>query len=269
MARSKRTTLTVLLFGMLAWGAHAHAGLIGYYPLDGNFADASGNGNNGVPGSSPPTFGPGESGTAQDQGAVFTGTSVNQLLTLPININTYDQVTFGAWVRPTSANPILGILGNDAGGFGREIAIDNRSGTQGYSAYDGAGVLGAGPISPAGFDFVAVVYNHAAGTDTLYVNGQKFTTTGTPPSGNAFLTVGNDANAGTPFGGTIDDIFVYDTALSDSEIASIRQNGVSATSLVPLPAALPMAAIVLGCFGVYKMTENACRSRARLRQDRL
>jgi hypothetical protein len=269
MARAKRTTFAAFVFGMLTWGIHAHAGLVGYYPLDGNFADASGNGNNGIPGSPSPTFGPGESGAAQDQGAVFSGTSASQLLTLPININADNQVTFGAWVQPTSANPILGFLGNDAGGFGREIAIDNRSGTTGYSAYDGTGVLGAGPVSPAGFDFVAVVYDHSAGTDTLYVNGQKFTTTGTPPPGNTFLTVGDDASVGNPFAGTIDDIFVYDTALTDSEIASIRQNGISAASLVPLPRAFSMAAAALACLGVYSIAKNASRRHSRPRQNQL
>jgi len=250
MHRIAKGLATALVAALMPVAASASSSLLGFYPLDGNFNDASGNGNNGTAGSVAPTFGPGHTGAAGDQGAVFTGADATQLFTIPIDLNSLDQVTFGAWVKSTNNNPIRGIISNDTGSFGRTIDIDDRAGSTGFSAFaGGTGVIGG--IAPsAGFDFVAVVYNHTAGTEALYVNNQKVTATGTPPVGETHITVGRNPNFDNPFGGTIDDVFVFGTALNDTQIANIRANGVTPVGPpppgVPLPAAFGPSILLLG-----------------------
>jgi hypothetical protein len=237
--------------------AKASGSLLGYYPLDGNFNDASGNGNNGTAGSTAPTFGPGHTGKLGDEGAVFSGTDANQLFTIPINLNSLDQVTFGAWVEASNSIPIRGIISNDQGSFGRTIDIDTRAGTTGYSAFDGngGGVFGGSPVLD-GFQFLAVVYNHTAGTETLYVDDKSFTATGVPPSGDDFITVGRNPHFDNPFGGTIDDVFVYGTALSAQQISNIETNGVQTvpvTTAIPLPKAVWSGMILLAGFAAARV----------------
>ena len=229
----------------------AGAALIGYYPLDGNFNDTSGNGNNGVPSADPPTF--------SSNGAVFSGTDANQYFNIPINVNNLDQVTFGAWIQVTNTTPIRGIISDDPGGFGRTIDIDDRGSATGISAFDGNGVFGGITPSASGFDFVAVSYNHTAGTETLYVNGTSVGATGTPPAGETVLTVGRNPNFDNPFGGTIQDVFVYNTALSSSDIANIEANGVQVAPVgptVPLPSAAWSGLAVLAGLGVLKLARR-------------
>jgi hypothetical protein len=249
----------LLLAPMLAAG-----GLVGFYPLDGSLADASGNHNDGTAGATPLAFGPGASGFAGDLGAVFTGTDASQAFALPIDLNSYDQVTFGAWIKPAANGPIAGILGNDSGALGREIDLDDRAGSEGYSAFTGNGVVGA--VDPTGgFDFVAVVYNKTTGTDTLYVNNRKLTTTGTPPAGNAFITVGDDAGTGSAYAGTIDDIFVFDTALSDQSIAALRAQGIATpSSAVPLPSAAAMVGSVIAGLVLRRVLRPLAGSASRI-----
>lgn len=232
-SRSLTRSLHLALMCTLAVVPAARAALLGYYPLDGNFLDASGNANNGTPGPDAPTFVPGHTGLPLDQAASFSGTDSSQLFTVPININpaVNPQVTFGGWIHATATDPTRGFISNDQGGYGRTLDIDSRSGSTGYSAFAGNNAV-IGSVAPtSGFDFVAVVYdaaaNAGAGSVALYVNGATpITSTGQPPPGDSFLTIGRNPHYDNPFGGIIDDVFVYNQALPSQEINDIRLHGV-------------------------------------------
>jgi hypothetical protein len=236
--------LGLAAFGLAANAQTASASLIAYYPLNGNLHDASGNGNNGTAGPDL-TFGNG--------GITSTGTDANQYFTSPVNINLLPQVTFGGWFETTSTNPVRGLIANDTGGFGRGIDIDNRGSGNGYSAFNGAGVFG-GSILPTGaptFDFVAVTYNSVTNTQTLDVNGTFVTSTGSsPPAGQNVLTIGKNPSFDMPFGGTIKDVFIYNTALTPSQLNAIQTNG------LPEPSSF-----VLGGLGVVGLLLAARRRR--------
>ena len=171
-------------------------------------------------------------------GAVFSGTDGNQYFQSPVNVNNYPQVTFGAWVKPsTDTSQIRGIISDDSGGFGRGLDIDNRTLNHGYAAFTGSGPLG-GVTPTGGFDLVAAVYDAAAnGSVTLYVNGAEITSTGVPPTGDPFLTIGRNFHFDNPFGGTIDDAFVYNQALTLAQLDNIRVNG------IPEPTACGVLAV--------------------------
>lgn len=210
------------------------AALLGYYPLDDSFIDISGNGNDGTPAFDAPGFDTGHTSLLLDGGASFSGADPNQYFTVPININASvnPQVTFGGWIKAKATDPIRGFISNDQGGYGRTLDIDYRSGSSGYSAFAGNNAVIGGVAPRSGqFDFVAVVYdaaaNGGAGSVNLYVNdAAPITSTGTTPDGDAFLTIGRNPHYDMPFGGVIDDVFVYNQALPAQQINDIRLHGV-------------------------------------------
>lgn len=209
---SGRIVAAVVLV-VMSRGQVAPAGLVGDYPLTCDLRDVSGNHHDGTNGPDAPTFSAG--------GATFSGNDPVQFFTLPINLNLYDQVTFGGEIQVTSADPIRGIMSNDQGSYGRSIDIDSRAGSTGISAFDGNGVFG-GAAPNAGGDFVAVTYNHTTQTETLYVDNQVFSATGVPPIGDTFITVGRNPRFDNPFGGVIRNLFVFDSALSAAQIDQLR-----------------------------------------------
>jgi hypothetical protein len=218
-----RFALATLCLGLAGSISPASASLIAYYPLSGNLNDISGNGNTGTAGPDL-TFAPGG-------GIVSTGADRNQFFTAPVNINLLPQVTFGGWFDTTATNAVRGLIANDTGGFGRGIDIDNRNGVNGYAAFNGAGLFGQpGGVTPSGgstFDFIAVTYNSATNTQTLDVNGNFFTSTGTsPPAGQNVLTIGENPTFDNAFGGIIKDVFIYNTALTPAQLNALQANGV-------------------------------------------
>ena len=194
--------------------------LLAFYPFDGNANDASGNNNDGV------VTGAALSSGYEGQSYHFNGSS--DLIRLPLNINpsVHPQLTMGAWVNVNSANPIRQVISEDNGGFDRSLGIDNRGGGTGWSAFAGTGqVLGYEPVTSGEWTFVAVVYDQAAGTVTLYVNGHAFQKAGSLGAGNTFSVIGANPGFGQYFSGTIDDVFFYDTAMTADEITAIRNGG--------------------------------------------
>jgi hypothetical protein len=220
-----RFALATLCIGLLTGSiSTASASLIAYYPLNGNLSDFSGHGNTG-------TAGPDLTFVHGGPGIVSTGSDRNQFFTAPVNINALPQVTFGGWFDTTATDAVRGLIANDTGGFGRGIDIDNRNGVNGYAAFNGAGLFGQpGGVTPSGgstFDFIAVTYNSATNTQTLDVNGNFFTSTGTsPPAGQNVLTIGENPTYDNPFGGIIKDVFIYNTALTPAQLNALQANGV-------------------------------------------
>lgn len=223
MNHFRASSCVVVVVVVMFSAAVASAGLVGFYPLRCNLADVSVHHNDGTLGPDGPTYPTGLT-LIQFAGATFSGTDPMQYFTLPINLNAYDQVTFGAEITVTKSDPIRGIISNDPGGFGRTIDVDFRAGTTGISAFDGNGVFG-GVATTGDSQFVAVTYDHTAGTESFYVDSQKFTATGVPPDGDNVITVGRNPHFDMPFGGVIRNLFVFDSVLSDAQIGQLRSQG--------------------------------------------
>lgn len=201
--------------------------LLAFYSFDaGTAADDSRSGRDGtLSPAAPVATTDGHQGRAFEFGAGGTNTFV----TAPLDINPVARpaLTMGAWVRARNvAGVIRGILSHDDGGFDRTLDVDVRGGSGlRYSAFTGGGVLGGPPVAADTWTFLAARYDHAAGTVRLDVNGATFAAGGRPGGGRATTTIGRNPGFDAPFVGTIDNVFFFDRALTDAELAEVRSLG--------------------------------------------
>lgn len=266
--------------------AHAQvANTIAFYDFNnGTLDDDSGNGNNGIPGVTPPTATP--SGF-QGGGMQFTATDdggFGNYFQAPVNLSpsVNPELTFGGWFY--ESGPITletGLITNDTGGYCPAIDIDGRDSgnTPTWSAFAGPGSTGGttGVLS-SGVDvisdvwtFVAAVYDQADTTVTLYVDDGSGLVTKTStdyyPSvgqtGSLDAAVGRNLNFDNPFNGDMDNVFFVGSALTTPEIQTIESEG--QTAFIPSrgAAAPEPGSFALGLTGVLSVTGFAVRRRRR------
>ena len=230
----------------------ANAALIGLYQFNdaGNLGlDSSGNSNHAT--NSGATY----NATGFQDGAVrLNGSS---WLRSPIDVSTaaLPQLTWGAWVRPTTAAAFQTVLSADNGNYDRQLSIDPRGGPVAWSAFTGTGVLNsATPASTGDWTFLAAVYDQAASQLTFYVNGAVFSAATNFGASHGFFDIGHNPSYGEFFSGLIDNVFVYDEALSAAQISDIRANGFpSAPAEVPAPGMFGLLSMaVLGMAGLRR-----------------
>ncbi len=198
-------------------------GLLAYYPLDGNASDKSGGGRDGQIS---------EAIAAQDRwgnptGALhFNGTNSLisvQLSTIPVG---NAPRTVSVWAR-SEANPSQGemLIGYGVPANAREFTIMNNGGPYRWAAEVYGGGLGAyGPeVSDQNWHAVAATYSGS--TLTLYFDGvpaaqnQVTLDTGFSP-----VIVGNSPeNSSEWFKGSIDDVRIYNRALSADSIKTLYE----------------------------------------------
>ena len=254
--------LAVILTFVFAVAAHAEAGgasvtlnappndlgLVGHWSFDSGdvsgttVLDQSGNGNNGTTVSDPKQI-PGKLGQALS----FNGSSSVVVNSFPIN-----TLTLSAWIRTTQ---IVGSSGS--------AQIINRDTTGGNNSRDWqfriqgspavptiilfntggaiAGVVASTTVNDGKWHLVTATWDGA--TIRMYVDGKA---SGSPASFSGTLNSGSPLlfaeasgiTGGSNFNGTIDDVRIYDRALSASDVEQLYNEGdavhdSSPTSLVP------------------------------------
>ncbi|MBF0103148.1 MAG: LamG domain-containing protein, partial [Desulfobacterales bacterium] len=237
MNKVKKGLFVIILIGtLLSIGGFAHAsltdGLVAYYPFNGNANDESGNGNNGtVNGATLTTDRNGNANSA------FSFNGSGNIISIDSNpsLNPTSSLTLVCWVYPLMYNTngtgiitkndqyILGINWPQ-GGNTQELNLWLYK--QGWSLY----ALGKVPLNS--WSYVAAVYN--GNTASLYINGMLIGThngtliTGTQTTASQINTTTNKLIIGTGnastsqyFKGTIDNIRIYNRALSESEIQQL------------------------------------------------
>ncbi len=194
------------------------AGIVGYWKFDSATAQDSVGGNDGaVEGA---VFGPGPVGSV----AVFDGSNDRiEIPDAPV-LSPSSELTVEAWVYPSSTSGTRAILNK---GNSYELVVQDgvlkgaiQRTTGGLWSLQGSGSVPAGSWS-----HVAMTYNGAV--MGLYVNGilvNEFPMTGVI-SGTAYgLFIGDKSDAvslpGVPFHGSIDEVAVYDKALTPAQISS-------------------------------------------------
>ena len=151
------------------------------------------------------------------------------------------QMTMAAWVKPDDGSPIRQIISHDNSGYDRAMGIDKRGGGTGWSAFCGSGaVLGYHPVAVGEWAFIAAVYDQDAGTVKLYVDGATYEKEGKiVGGGREYIMIGSSGSPEFPvecFSGVIDEVKIYDYALSNEELSSLRETGSTGTSATSEPA---------------------------------
>jgi hypothetical protein len=238
--------IAVLSFCTLNLGAQTNGfitnGLIAYYPLAGSATDATGNGNNGVLGSSV-TFVTNRFGSAGGAAAFF-GDSGSYVALNTTNFNLQSNLTVSVWVNFTTAYGNNGPRVFSSSDY--EITLDapnnNYALTNRFVQFAGAGPTTANIYAGQWTHIVGVISNT---TSLIYTNG-TFASSGsiTEPLSyslsdsaighSCVLSYGVDS-----FGGSIADVRVYNRSLSAQEVSAlyiVESSGTAVTSgiiLVP------------------------------------
>jgi hypothetical protein len=210
-------------------------GLVGYWPFCGNANDASGNGNNGtVNGATLTTDRFGNANRAYS----FDGslTSAPFILTnTPFQVNS-NQFSISFWLQRNSLNLnpswLLDIRSNPLSGNFEIIADDSTLTFLNYNSQINVPIFTInhqiGIVSTNWYHFLCTSSNNIT---KLYVNSQLVGQSNTPisiPSGGSFF-IGKhgsfDLSTNTSHNGKIDDIAIYNRALTASEIQQLYNLG--------------------------------------------
>jgi subtilisin-like proprotein convertase family protein len=231
----------VRLFGgtNAAAGPAILSGMVAWWKGESNFVDSV-NANNGTPLGSV-TFTNGEVATGFNYLTPSDGISVPASPTL--NLTTNSGFTLEEWINPTSAASgnqwIVGWENTASSVFGAHMKL-SQSGPPGNlfaNLKDTGGnnhVLATTGsfVTNGGFQHVALTYDRASGFAILYYNGaialQQNIGTGFTPDTTLGMSLGTRSTPNlleTNFMGVLDEVSVYNRALSPCEIAAIFNAG--------------------------------------------
>jgi hypothetical protein len=220
------------LYTLGGWST-LNQGLVAYYPFNGNSNDSSGYGNNGTNNGATLTA---DRFDNANGAYIFNGTS--NYIEVPESPNLINQhITLAAWVSPSQSSRmiVLGklVFANAAdeqytltieGGFKPWVSIKRNSNC----------VPGAGWNTASGVDTIVTnTWTFMTGTWDgtvlrIYQNGVLDSLNTSVPAGAIDSCTGGDLRIGANwssdpiyFNGKIDDIRIYNRALSDSEISEL------------------------------------------------
>lgn len=252
----KKLVLPVL---SLALPMTAFGGLVAWYPLDTDASDASGNGHNGSVVGGTVNFGQAGANGATGSSAAFPD-------------NGHIDVPFSSSLNPGSFTVTLWANASSTGGFASPITSrDDVSGgvsTHGFILYNNSGgnwdfwtgdgdngwdtLAGAG-VSTNTWTHLAISYDAGTDVKSLYIDGLLSATDNTPQSGptqyspngtveseSLHIGSGQDDGANFFFSGNIDDVSIWDEALSEAAIQDIRDNSIT---VIPEPTSLGFLAL--------------------------
>jgi hypothetical protein len=213
----------------------APPGLISWWRAEGNANDSAG-GNNGVLDGTV-NFVAGRVGQAFSLNGI--NANVRVVATTSLNVGTGDGFTIEAWISPTSVAEQRPLIEWNNGAYGVNLWLQDTNsagsglafnitdtGLQDHIVNTAAGVMTSGS-----YQHVAATYNKTNGLAALYINGvvaaQASVGTFTPRTiGDLYLGLRPAGQgAGFRFQGSMDEVSLYDRALSAAEVQAIFQAG--------------------------------------------
>jgi hypothetical protein len=219
--------------------------LVAWWPLDGDGADASGNGFDGTLVGNPATS-PGANhftGGALE----FDGASTRIEVPFAAELNP-DDFTVTLWANPSAAAPgmngsLISNRDQAPGAFTHGFALNNSVGNWDFWTGDGDpgwDILTGAAVASGTWSHLAISYDSSTGTKNFYVDGELAATDDTPQSGSSqyvkngtieaedlHIGAGQDEWLGDWFHGGIDDVALFRTALTGLEIQAIMHRGVA------------------------------------------
>jgi hypothetical protein len=265
MKAIKSLLAALLLFGSSAEIAFSQSnltnGLVAYYPFDGNANDASGNANNGTVSNAQLTndrFG------ITNSAYQFNGT--NSAILFPgAPLTNIDNWTLTAWMNP-AVLPQQGValtVGHDGAspyngywlmisGGGSEVP-----GTHPSAGYPTVGMVDSAYSLPTNGVWYHVVMLRESGVTKFYVNGSQTPGTGAiAPIAPTGLTIGSMTGANF-FNGALDDVRIYNRALSSNEVSQLYQYESAPRPCFP-HAATATATVVNEFVVAINVTDPSC-----------
>ncbi|MBN1349533.1 carboxypeptidase regulatory-like domain-containing protein [candidate division KSB1 bacterium] len=223
---------------LIKTGSIPAEGLVAHYPFNGNAKDESGNANHGaVSGAALSSDRFGNSNKA------FSFDGINDLINCghQSSLQLSNAITISAWFNSTSSSVlgryIIGKCDNNSPSYEYMICFDYSAGVSGYGLKSCIGGLN---FDESGTNFkpdankwyhVAVTWEYP-GTFKLYLNGMLLNTKPTTSlieHTDQDMIIGCIRPSGEPqmryFSGKIDDIRIYNRALTDSEILQLYCEG--------------------------------------------
>jgi chitodextrinase len=182
-------------------------------------ADASGNGNTGTVANATWTAA-GKYGSA----LVFNGTNARININDAASLHLTTAMTMEAWVNPTAAGTAWEDViykGNDAYYLEGATTSSGKPGAGGTFGTADVQTYGTAALPVNAWTHLAVTYDGA--TLKLYVNGalaSSLARTGNILTSTNQLQIGGDSLYGQYFQGTIDEVRVYNTALTQAQVQS-------------------------------------------------
>ena len=238
----KRILITVILFlPIFSFGqVNIKNGLVACYPFNGSAADATGNGNDGtINGATLTNDRFGKTNSAYN----FNGSS--DYIDIPADKLKNSTFSYSAWIKPNTL-PESGVaffilsIGSDSGD--QAIGLNNGY-TNGTDGFTGGGYLDVGEnaFCQQGFlpnvnQWYHVVVIRNANTYLVYVNGIFICSTSILSkspfygTGTAQATIGSRWNKGQFSDCVLDDIYLYNRAITAEEVTALYQE---TTKLTP------------------------------------
>jgi hypothetical protein len=204
------------------------AGMVSWWRAENNAFDQQGSNNGTLQGGA--TFAGGEVGQAFS----FSSNGDEVLVPHNANQNTGAQITVDAWIRPTSFNGNASIINKRTVGNAEGYSLEtNPSGGLYFEITTPGGVFRGGTsgstsvLSANVWQHVSATYDGS--TVTVYVNGSPVGSSGSANGAinavTADLVIGKNIVTGASFPGLIDEVELFDRALSQSEIQAIFNAG--------------------------------------------
>jgi hypothetical protein len=225
-------------------------GLVGWWPFNGNANDESGNGNHGTVNGATLTedrFGNANSAYS------FSSNTISIAHNPSLGFEQTGAQTVSLWAKATGSQSVQHLMGkrpNGASQFNWQIAFNYPAGIGlTYVGYGNSVLFGAVTDYQLELNsWVNIVCTYDNGEWSIYLNGDLINSTNSSlyaPDVNTPLTFGNSGGF-QPFYGLLDDIAIYNRALSPQEIQNLytdtNQTVDTGDGAAPLPQGIPYQA---------------------------
>ena len=235
----KNKKLLLYIFVLISFTQIIHAqvptyvptnGLVGYWPFNGNVNDESGNGNNGtVNGATLTTDRNGNANSAYS----FDGNDLISILNSPsFNFGTTNNFTMSLWFKRQSTSDEWDVLlsyscPDEGGGGGLQLGTTTNFhlefGSSGAEFFDG------GNVNDTSWHMLTVTFDRVIDIVKIYQDGEYVSNINVPntytysPTCNSNILIGGERNYWPQyyFNGLIDDIAIYNRALTQEEIIQL------------------------------------------------
>jgi uncharacterized repeat protein (TIGR03806 family) len=230
--------------------------LVAHYKFEGDALDSSGYGNDGVLNGGV-TFVPGKVGT---QALSFNG--INSYVLIPRSIS--NDFTIAFWIKTTAVGGGAqwwagqGLVDGEVAGSGTDFGTSLVGGKFAFGiGTPDTTILSTNPVNDGSWHHAAATRLAATGRMRVYVDG-VLQSTGTGPTAprtaTASLRIGSIQSGTYFFAGTLDDVRLYNYALSSIELVGLAGN------TAPMLAAISNRTILAGM--TLTMTNSASDSEA-------